>query len=278
MKKIFLVLLLFFSCSKKEENHSVLVTIPPYAYFVERITQGRLPVEILVPPGANPHIYEPSPKQVKDILGVKVWFQTGELLEKKVLAVLKEYNPQIRTVDLSEGFALLGHEECHHHHCEESHDIHLWMSPKLAQQQARKIAEALIQTFPQEKATFEEGLSSLLRDLEALDQAIGARLKPYAGEAILVSHPAFSYYCQEYGLIQLSVESEGKDPLPQDIARVLEEVQAHPVRVVLTQAQYNNKGAVLIAEKLGLPVHAFDPYSADYVKNLNHLTQLIAHD
>ena len=276
MRKVFILFLLFFSCNKEEQNSSVLVTIPPYGYFVERISQNKLQMEILVPPGTNPHIYEPNPKQVKNILGVRVWFQTGELLEQKILTVLKEYNPQLQAVDLSQGFPLLEQDHCDHH--EEGRDVHIWMSPKLAQKQARMIAEALIAAFPNEKATFDEGLQMLLQDLETLDAEIRARLKPYAGDAILVSHPAFGYFCAEYGLIQLSVECEGKDPLPQDIVRTLNEAEEHHVRTVLTQAQYNNKGAILIAEKLRLPVYQIDPYAIDYMENLRHLSRMIAHD
>jgi zinc transport system substrate-binding protein len=276
MRKVFIVFLLFFSCNKEEQNSSVLVTIPPYGYFVERISQNKLQMEILVPPGTNPHVYEPNPKQVKNILGVRVWFQTGEILEQKILTVLKEYNPQLQAVDLSQGFPLLTQQHCDHH--DEGRDVHIWMSPKLAQKQARIIAETLTAAFPNEKATFDEGLQQLLHDLEALDAEIRERLKPYAGDAILVSHPAFGYFCAEYGLIQLSVECDGKDPLPQDIIETLHEAEEHYVRTVLTQTQYNNKGAILIAEKLKLPVYQVDPYAIDYIENLRHLSRMIAHD
>jgi zinc transport system substrate-binding protein len=101
---------------------------------------------------------------------------------------------------------------------------------------------------------------------------------PFSGLSFFWSHPAFGYYCQEFGLKQLSIEYEGKDPLPQDIVQTLEEAKKSKVRAVFIQKQYNNKGAELIAEKLGLPVYLVDPYAEEYFENLRFITSLIVHD
>jgi zinc transport system substrate-binding protein len=282
MKKIIAAFLLLFSCNNPAQNPtpSVLVTVPPYAYFVQRIAGDAVHVEVLVPPGANPHIYEPSPKQVQKILGVQVWFRLEEPVEQKILTVLKEQSPALKEVSLSQGIELISAQDhvCGLHHAHESQDRHIWMSPKLAEVQAKTILDALSTAYPAHQEAFQKGFEGLIRDLETLDQGISAKLKPFHGDAILVSHPAFGYYCQEFGLEQLSIECEGKDPLPQDIARTLSEAERKHVRGVFTQAQYNNKGAILIAEKLRLPIYSVDPYSSDYIENLNHITDLIAHD
>ncbi len=272
--KIILVLLFLFSCNSEpvSEKPSVLVSVVPYAFFVEKIAGDALEVQILVPPGANPHVYEPSPKQVEKAYLAKVWFRLDEPSEKKIFSVLCEQNRAMKMVDLSEGLDLIG--DCHH----EGADKHIWLSPKLAEKQATLIAQTLGEMFPQMQQQFQKGLDSFLKDLESLDAEIGAKLKPFAGDALLVSHPAFGYYCREFGLKQLSIEYEGKDPLPQDIEQTLKEAKESHVRAVFTQIQYNNKGAELIAEKLHLPVYSVDPYASDYLENLRHITELIIHD
>ena len=94
--------------------------------------------------------------------------------------------------------------------------------------------------------------------------------------AILVSHPAFAYFCRDYGLLQLSIDNEGKEPLPRDILNTIELAIKHQVRNVIVEPQYGQKGARLIAEQLHLPVHQSDPYSADYINNLRQLAEIIS--
>ncbi|MGE5196008.1 MAG: metal ABC transporter solute-binding protein, Zn/Mn family [Anaerolineae bacterium] len=275
------------SCQKTDREKSSLpplisVSISPYSYFVERIAKETVRVHTLVPPGANPHLFEPTPKQAEFAGKSVLWLRVGEPFEKKILKVLQEKHPQLVTIDLAEGFSLLPLQEdlCsskgHVHDIDEGKDRHLWLSPQLAMIQASKIASLLIQLFPENRSLYEKELSQLLIDLKTLDLEIAALLKPFQGQAILVSHPAFGYFCKEFGLIQLSIECEGKDPLPQSITQIIHLAEKYRIRSVLTQAQYSNKGAQLIAEKLHLPIHSFDPYSNDYCTNLHHLAELIA--
>lgn len=279
MKKLTCFLLFLFACHNPSRNThpSVLVTVLPYAYLVEQIAGNLVQVEVLVPPGANPHIYEPNPKQVQKMRDVQIWFCLGEPVEEKILKVMKEQDQNLKPVDLTLGITLISSENstCTPHHLHESQDRHIWMSPKLAQIQAKTIFDALAEKYPQHRGQFQAGFKTLIEKLVKLDETIRIKLKDFEGNTILVSHPAFGYYCNEYGLRQLPIECEGKDPLPRDIARILSEAEKAKVKGVFTQAQYNNKGAILIAQKLALPVYEVDPYSSDYVDNLNHITNLI---
>ena len=265
----FAVLLAFLGCQPSEPSPNVLVTTAPYATFVQRIAGDLIKVDVLVPPGTNPHIYEPTPKQVQKILGVHIWFRLGESIEARVFDAMKERNPELIAVDLTKGFDL--QEEAG-----EGFDRHLWMSPKLAMQQAKIIAQTLQEAYPEHKETFDQGLDSLLADLSQLDQELAKELMPIKGQAMLVSHPAFGYFCEEFGLQQLSVEFEGKDPLPQDIARMLDAARQNTVRSVFILPEYNNKGAILIAEELHLPIYEIDPYSKDYFETMRKLGNLLA--
>ena len=109
-----------------------------------------------------------------------------------------------------------------------------------------------------------------------LDKTIAKKLAPHTGKSILLSHPAFGYFCRDYKLKQVSVEHEGKDPLPKHVSSILESAQTSPIQTVFTQAQYNNKGAKLIAEKLNLTPYEIDPYSANYLNNLLLVAEYIA--
>jgi zinc transport system substrate-binding protein len=203
---------------------------------------------------------------------VAVWMRLGEPNEEKLMRALKEKNNNLVIVELWKEAPLL--DGC----CRGEADLHFWLNPKLASNQAEKMAQALCTLFPEHKEIYLKNLKALQQELANLDKEIAERLAPLQGQAILASHPAFGYFCKEYGLIQLSIECEGKEPRPKQIAALLQQAKAAHVRVVLTQAQYSNKGAELVAKKLALPTTLVDPYSKDYVNNLLHLAEVIAHD
>jgi len=280
-------LFLFFlaSCTSSStpptSTSSVLVSVAPYAYFVQKISRSTIEPKLLIPLGANPHFFELTPKQVEPLRHVDIWLGIGEPIEQRVLPLIKQYNPSLTFVDLSTGIELLSLEECHVHAgeklCAEATDRHFWLSPALAITQAKMIAAALSQRYPEQKELFALGLQELLRDLEALDKEAQQILSPLQGTAIITSHPAFGYFCREFGLTQLSVEYEGKDPMPRQVQELLEKAKASSVCCVLLQAQYNNKGALLIAEHLHLRTYSIDPYSINYLENVKHLIEFIAH-
>lgn len=289
MRALFFVILciISFGCGKSEAPSStpiVLTSIPPYIYFISRIAGETVRIETLVPPGANPHIFEPTPKQVEKARNARVWFTIGDLFEKKIATTLTQSSPSLKLISMAQGIPLLSIDEdahelgaCTHHHSDEGKDLHIWLSPRLARTQAKTIADGLIEAFPENRALYEKNLKGFLQDLQVLDEDIGEELAPLQGQAILVSHPAFGYFCHDYGLIQLSIECEGKDPLPRHITHILQMAEKYQVKSVLTQPQYNNKGAELIGEKLHLPIFLVDPYSSDYLNNLRYIAKVIGH-
>ncbi|HUD01323.1 MAG TPA: zinc ABC transporter substrate-binding protein [Rhabdochlamydiaceae bacterium] len=278
MGKTLLLFLIFlgscFAPSSKSSKPVVLVTIPPYAYFVEQIAGDTVLIEIFVPPGANPHIYEPTPKQVEKFAEAKIWFRYGDSIEQKILPFLQKSH--VKDIDLSKGIHLLtATEHTCGDHTHEGKDLHIWLDPLLALKQAKKISEELSQTWPEHQKLFEQNYLQLAHRLEALDAEIKTELKPFKGATLLLSHPALGYYCARYGLHQLSVECEGKDPLPKQVAYVVKEAQEKGVKVVFIEPQYNNKGASLIAEKLHLPIYQIDPYALDYFHMMQDISKSI---
>jgi zinc transport system substrate-binding protein len=263
---IIVIFLPFFSCEKRVKTKSgkptVLVSVPPYAFFVKKIAQDAVDIETLVPAGANPHIFEATPREVERHQNAAVWIYLGESFDRKVLRVFQDSHKPMIVVDVTEGIDLLpmceGNEHSHHRHGE-GKDLHLWLSPTLAKLQAQKIAAALIAILPDQRERFQANLQAFLLELNHLDQQIAHLLKPMEGKAILVSHPAFRYFCDDYHLVQLSVEMEGKDPLPQHVTDILSKAKRYAIQSILTEPQYSNKGAELIAESLGLPTHRVDP-------------------
>jgi len=282
VKQFFLIILVCLAgcqTAPKETGEAkplVLVTIPPYAYLVNRIAQGQLKVRSIIPPATNLHIYEPSPREVAKMGTARLWIQIGEPFEKKIFKALHEKNPELESLPLWEHTRLLtsddtellspcGSDSGHSH---EGKDLHFWMSPKVMLSQAYLITKTLAKIFPEDSDLFHQNFQEVETDLEALNKDLENILEPFKGEALLLSHPSFGYFCKDYDMVQLSVECEGKDPRPRDIETLLKNAKKYHIRAVLTQAGFNNKGADMIAKKLGLTPHEVDPFAYSYITNM----------
>ena len=270
------------SCNKNLESDKpqkplLLVSIAPYQFLTERIAGSGFAVKTVVPPGANPHSYEPTSKQVAGISQGSVWFLIGEPFEKKVLPILKNRNPTLVAADLREGIDLIDDLDHLCPLCSYDHqDRHIWLSPKSAAAQADGIAKVLGDRFPEKRDLFFENAGALRAELEQLDLEIASLLKSVEQRTLLVSHPAFGYFCRDYNFEQLSVEFEGKDPRPRHLEEVIQRAVSQSAELALALPQHNNKGAQLIAERLHIPIRVIDPYSADYFQTLRLLAHLIA--
>ncbi len=267
--KILFCFLLLIGCHPKtpqKTKHLVLVSIAPYAYLVEKIVGNSVQVKTLAPPYANPHTYEPSPKEMSGINNAAIWFCIGEHFEKKALPALKSHNQKLTVINLLDSLNLAANEK----------DRHVWLSPKLTQKQAAIITSSLCQAFPELAAIFRSNLEKLLASLDELDRHMHTILDAAENKTILVSHAAFKHLCQEYGLAQLSLESEGKEPTAKILGSLLEKIGCLRIKAIFIHPQHSTKGAALISDKLKLPMLPIDPYAYDYEKNMLEIAWQIA--
>jgi zinc transport system substrate-binding protein len=269
----------FFCCLpglRAEETQApiVLVSIAPHKFFVEHIAGDTVNVMVMVPAGASLHTYEPTPRQMLAATRAVIWFRMGESFETKAIDALVSHHPEMILVDLRQGLDLVP-GTCNHDHgnCSHAHtkDLHFWLSARMAKTQTNVIAEALIRSYPQHEALYRENLTKFHRELDQLDAKLTEELKPVAGRMIMVSHPAYAYFCRDYNLKQFSIEFEGKDPTPRQLTRVLEEAREAHTKVIFVQPQYGNKGANLIAKTIGAKVVSLDPYSEDYLNTMESI-------
>lgn len=265
---MFVRLLLFFlALTPLAAEPHVLVTIPAYKLFVERIAGNKISADLIVPVGASAHTFEPTPKQVINASKADIWFTTGEAFEARALRALQSYNPKLEQVDLGQGLDLV-HTDPHHHcaHCKHgAYDLHFWLSPTLAQKQVDTIVKALQKRYPQDAELFGKNGIELKQELQQLDKEIHSILGDGSiKRLVIVAHPAYAYMGRDYGIVQLSIETEGKDPTARQLTDLISQAKKTGVRFIVTEPQYPNKGAKLIAEQLGIPTIELDPYSEDY--------------
>lgn len=257
---------------------TVLVSVAPYKNFVEKIAKDTVKVHLMVPTGASAHTYEPTARQMMTASEAKIWFRIGESFEDRALQALLSHHPTLRVIDLRQGVDLIQSEHANGHKgcCPGSIDLHFWLSPRQAQIQVQTIGDALIKAFPEHTELYTKNLTLLINDLKKLDQDIESMLALLTNRNILVSHPAYAYFCRDYDLTQYSIEIEGKDPTPQQMTKLLNVARKLNLHTIFIQMQYNNKAAKLVAETIGAKLIILDPYSELYFTSMLEIAHAFA--
>lgn len=256
----------------------VIVSVAPHKLFVEKIAQDTIQVYLMVPAGASSHTYEPTPRQMITAGQANLWFCIGETFENRAIQALKSHRPQLEIVDLRQGLDLIfsDHTQGCRCCCAGSVDLHFWLSTRQAQIQAQTIANTLIKNYPQHADKYRENLALFKQELQQLDQDITAILEPLKNRNILVSHPAYGYFCRDYQLNQHGIEVEGKDPTPQQLTKMLNLMRQLNIKTIFIQLQYNNKAAKLVADTLGAKLVILDPYSEHYFNTMREIAHAFA--
>ncbi len=258
----------------------VFVSIEPVEYFVKRVAGPLVDVNVLVGPGQEPHTFEPTPKLVAKLSDAQVLFKIGFPFEGALIAKAGSTFKNLKVVDLQQGIkmrTISDAEEESDHDAGASHghsheagavDPHTWLDPRLAKIQARTIAATLIEIDPIHRAVYEENLKRFQSDLDKIDDQLRASLAPLKGKSFFVFHPAFGYLGDEYGLKQVAVEIEGKEPTARQLSRLIEQAKRQGVRVIFAEPQFPKKTAETLAKSIGGAVVLIDDLAPDYMNNL----------
>lgn len=276
-----LSILILSSLSASESLPHVLVSVSPHKFFVNKVAGDTVTIDLMVPAGASAHTFEPTPKQMIAASQAELWFCVGESFEARASRALMAHNSKLKLIDLRQDVDMITTDpqsgaccRCHAN----SQDLHIWLSARQAIIQAETIRKALSQQYPQHAELYQTNFDAFKKELEELDHEITDILKSTKNRIIMVSHPAYAYFCRDYQLKQLSIEIEGKDPAPQQLNTILNQARAAHIKKVFIQPQYSSKGAKLFAKELGAEVITLNPYSEDYITSMLEIAHQFATD
>ncbi|HVH07129.1 MAG TPA: zinc ABC transporter substrate-binding protein [Myxococcota bacterium] len=244
----------------------VAVTLPPLAWFVERLLEDQGSVASLLPPGANPHSFEPGLAEVRAAGHASVLVTVGHAglpFERSAAAALADDHPGIVTVAAAPPEALA------------RPDPHVWLSPRIARAMAERIAGALAAAFPADAIAIRERQGPLDAEIAGLDRAIGERLAPFRGRAFLSVHPDWSAFAADYGLRELTLERGHREPDAAALAARIEDARRERVRALFIQPQYSRESADLVAGEIGAEVVSIDPLARDWPGTLRAMTDAL---
>ncbi len=260
------------SCVREAEGTKeigVVVSILPLADFVEKVGAEKVDITVMVPPGASPHTYEPTPSQMVKLTRTKMYVKAGSGIEFELVWMDKliAANKKMLVVDSSKGITPRETEDLEN---ERGHgmDPHIWLSPLNAQKMVYNIWEGLVQVDPDNKLYYTQNRDAYLQKLDTLDKDIRDSLAKVNNRTFMVFHTAWGYFARDYDLEQLPIEVGGKEPSAQDIINLIEKAKQYRIKVIFASPQFNPESAKVIAKGIGGKVVFIDPLAGDYISNL----------
>lgn len=249
---------------------TVATTVAPTGWLLDRLLENDARVLVLVGPGDNPHTWTATDAVARDVASAKLYVRVGIPIERSPWFVAVQRHHDLAVVDLER---IEDHSHQHPHT-----DPHPWTDPRVLRDHLGILAPALITAFPDAAARITHRTAALELELDGLDRELEQTLAPCRGRAFLVFHPAWGALAERYGLEQLAVEVEGKDPLDAELVELGESIRAKGIRTLLLQPQIKRNAALAIAESFGLQTADVDPLARDLPAALRHFAATVAED
>lgn len=301
---IALTSLLFQSSVFAKDPITAFVSILPQKYFVRKIGKDLVDVQVMVQPGANPHTYEPKPLQMAALSKAKIYLAIGVTFENVWLNKIASSNPDMMIFHTDENIVKIPmalHEHHHddksqkksHKHVEDSHgedaiekdsehhhdhiaipDPHIWLSPPLVKIQAKNILRAFQLADPANSSTYEANYMEFISEIDLLHTLLTNTFSGKKGTPFVVFHPSWGYFAEAYGLKQVPIEVEGKDPKPAQLMELIKYAREQGIKVVFVQPQFSSKNAEMIAKEIGGKVISIDPLALNWSENLREVASV----
>lgn len=253
---------------RTSETRQITVSIEPLRYLTENVAGSYFEVTTLVPKGSSPETYEPTPKQMMALNNSCVYFAIGQLgFERNWLDKLKASAPNVMYVNTDEDIidkeqtATSEHSGCAHGGCG---DPHVWTTPRYMKMMAETVCSTLCKVDSAHADAFRSNLNTLNEKLDLCDAYIVSRLKGLPRKAFLIYHPTLTYFAKDYGLEQIAIEQDGKEPTTKQLAQIIRTCRDKKVGVIFIQQEFDRKNAELIAKEIGARLVTINPLAYEW--------------
>lgn len=258
-------------------SNTLVVSIEPLRYIVEEIVGDDFEVTVLVPPGSSPETYEPTPLQIKAAEDASLVFSTGLIAFEN--ALMDRLPALERVVNLSQGVELItagpDHDEHEHSHAHSGIDPHIWVAPKSLAQMAATAYGRIHELYP-DSISYTANYKQLTERLQAIDIEVSGLISASPTRSFMIFHPGLSYYARDYGLRQIALETDGKEPSSKQLTANIELARAEGIIRILYQREFPRRIVEVVAAEIGAEPVEIDILGYDIVGNILKITKLIA--
>lgn len=280
-----IVIIAITACSgqkKGEDNNKsiITVTMDPQRYFTEAIAGDKFTVVSMVPKGSSPETYDPTPQQLVSLGKSKAYFRIGYIgFEQAWMDRLLNNTPHLLVFDTSKGVDLI--LEGDHPHGDHTHpggvEPHIWSSTINALVIANNTYKALCELDKANQTYYLARYNALCQRIEKTDSLIRATLnKPHTDRAFMIYHPALSYFARDYGLHQIPIEENGKEPSPAHLKELIDNCKSEEVRVIFIQPEFDRRNAEIIAQQTGTKVVSINPLNYNWEDELIQIASALS--
>lgn len=272
---LFLVASLFFITSAYADDRiNVFVSILPQQYFVQQIGNEHVDVHVMVGPGQNPATYEPTPQQMAALSDADIYFRIGVPFESTWIDKIKLNNKELIVIDCCGSFSNLENDEHSHKH-DTVYDPHIWTSPVKVIHISELIENTMSRLDPEHSAAYKSAANLFINKLQRLDELIKIKTNTLKKRDLIVSHPSWSYFSEQYGFKQISIEQQGKEIQASSMVKLIKLAKDRDITAVFVQPQFNDKAAITIANEINANIFVIDPLAYNYLENMSSVVDEI---
>jgi len=246
------------------EKLRVVATTSLVADAVAHVGGDRITLTRMLPIGADPHTYQPTPGDVRAVAEADVIFVNGVGLETWIYDLIRQAGGERPIVPVSAGIKIRKpiKEGRHTSGAIEKHgegDPHVWFDVQNVIIWVRNIERTLSTLDPEGKMIYQRNAETYIGVLEALDAWIVEQVQtiPEERRKLVTSHEALGYFADRYGFEQIGTlfpVTTGAEPSAQELARLEDAIRSHGVPAIFTESTVNPKLAEQIAKDTGVMV------------------------
>jgi zinc transport system substrate-binding protein len=261
------------SAPMEKDKPIISVSILPQKYFVEKISGDQFTIQVMVPPGESSHTYDPTPEQMVQFSNSNVYFLIGHIeFEKSWIRKLQIDHPEIRFYDTSAGLDFQNTDHGSHDGDPHGIDPHIWMSAISVKEIAINMAGFLSSEYPENTETYNDNLKRFIQELDTLHHFIQNELRVLKRREFIIYHPALTYFANDYDLLQIPIEEEGKEPSARHLKSLIDHAQATGIKAILVQQQFNQQEAKTLEKEINGKIILMDPLDYHWMDQMKHLT------
>ena len=271
---VVIVLLLFFSVKGKENDDNkaiIAVSIVPEVEFVKAVSGDDFQVVTMIPSGASPENYEPTPMEREKFERASIYFSIGVPTEENNILPSISENTKLIKLDeeVRKKYEDLTFENG-------SRDPHIWLSPQRVMVMVQKIVDELSELKPENKEKYQENANKYIEELENLILEVDSMLSQKENKKFIVYHPAFAYLADEFGMEMYALEEEGKEATVESLKEKIDLAKKEGIKYIFYQAEIDSSQAKAFAEEIGGQTMMLEPLAENYIENLKKMADLLA--
>ncbi len=273
---------MFFYVSKsnhvqEDSRPKIAASIFPLYDLTKNIAGDKLEVVVILPPGASPHTFEPTPKEQEKLVGTDLIFVAGHELDSWAISLASATADNTKVVTLDKGIELLESES--HEEGEVLYDPHYWLSVSNAMIIVDNIAEELSKIDPANENYYQGNAFKYKKELENLREESREEFTYLKTRKIITFHEAFNYFAKEFDLeVVASIEEfPGKEPTIEYLTDVRELIEQHNIKTLFREPELSDSVVKSISEDTDAKIYTLSVDGVG-VEGVNSYVEMIRYD